>query len=66
LPLKHWLQSNFKSEYLQLLKNDSTNQLFSIEYILELKSNIIEEKVNNTDWAVFILLKYIHKNSLFI
>jgi asparagine synthase (glutamine-hydrolysing) len=66
LPLKFWLQSNFKNEYLDLLKSAVTFDLFSKEYIKFLKNNIIEGKVNNIDWAIFILIKFIQKNSLHI
>jgi asparagine synthase (glutamine-hydrolysing) len=66
LPLTFWLQTIFKSEYLDLLKNENTFQLFSVEYIIQLKNNINEEKLSNTDWAVFILLKYIQNYSLYL
>jgi hypothetical protein len=49
-----------------LLKNENTFQLFSVEYIIQLKNNINEEKLSNTDWAVFILLKYIQNYSLYL
>lgn len=64
LPLKSWLQTNLKPDFLNLINSASTLNLFSSEYIYYLKHSIEKGEVNNAHWAVYICLKFINIHEL--
>lgn len=64
MPFEHWLENDYKNDFLNLLNSQFSVDLFKSAYIEKIKYDLQERKTKRHYWALFILLKWLSINNI--